>query len=579
MPNPANELIAKLQKRNALIERALRMSQIVEDVCKRRVLDCHLSYASLPTGSVDARALLAKRQAPEGELKYLPKGNREDPADYRRRIAMTPFFPQVPDILRDRRGALFKNPPVLDSKNPPPKIVEFYESATTDGKPLVQVIAKCEPEMESRGFFGVFIDRPELTPEDRARKEAGQLDQATVELKKLDRPMAIYYPAERILDFHEDALGLVFVKVVDYRYEVLDPLEDARQVHEYRIIHRQNIRVVRAVETKNGWEILDDKTIPHNTVDKETGDRVCPFVIGNSGVDVEDTPIGSSMLIEAAESDVSATRTLSLLLWCLYIVGTPILKRWITRGSQLKGGGEEVNTNPNAYEALLVETSGTGREDMEFCQLDGTGLEMNAAMWEHFRKIGREQANKKSGDATQQPSEKSGVAIAWEFWTDEARMLYHIANQLEAAFNRVLDIVCMMTGDDPKSVNLKFNKEFDVQDDAKNLDVAEKVIEMAERMNLPATLKLAMRKVVKSLGKIPETEWESIEKEINAIAAVKPKPEPGADPEGETGAIQADHVALSLQQLGLAAERAKGQGNNALASKLQKKMDELVEQI
>jgi hypothetical protein len=258
-------------------------------------------------------------------------------------------------------------------------------------------------------------------------------------------------------------------------------------------------------------------------------------VCDDDGV-VDEDPVRVPILLCAAEADVCATRLLSDILWDLFIVGQPLLLFKTNRSEEeLK----TFSTNVTKYLTLQVGRGQQDGEDMEYLQLDSTGLDLQIAM--HERMVARAQElGGQGGDAAlATPTEQSGISRAWQFKTGEERLLFLLTSNLQDAFNRVLDMVAVYAGVDPDSVHICFNEEFDMTTADDEAKLTSKTINYYREFRLGASIKLALRKMTaKHFASASEADRLAVEQEIEKLDIEKLREEAmsemGREPFGNT---------------------------------------------
>lgn len=515
----------QLSEVNKQITEIISASRIVEDVCERKVLK-------------------RKLEGCDKECHYLPKGKLESADEYSKRIGMTPFSPDTPQIIYDRWGAIFSNPPKLDGSGKE-SLQEFFERATADGKSIPDLAATAASWMQRVGFMGIALDLPKLTPALQAKKDAGQLSESDIQSAGI-RPHAIVYAPQSILDFESDESGVKWVKVfeVEHKRDSFD--SKPNPVAVFRIYGQSDIQVYRISNN----EVTGPEIIPH-------GFSRCPFVMVTSPI--QNGKLGNSMLIESAECDVAATRILSDLCWNLFLLGNPILALKTHAGENEK---RDIGVGAGRYVQLKGGTGQREAEELFFVQLDGTGLEKQYSMWKEMRAMARERAGKAAEAAIAGPSEMSGISRAWEFKTGEERALFLITLRLEAAFNQILDLLLERKGTDPGSAKIVFNTDFDLRSDREKLESNEKALDVFNPFETPTIKKTILKQIADSVLRIPEQDRKAIHAEIDAL-----------DMTSEAGgsASEVDRlgkVPLALQQLELARQRYIETGDAKRAAQL-----------
>lgn len=501
--------VEDLLRKHPEIERRIKQAQVVEDVMQRKITGgigntLGVTYAESNAGKGDTAST-----SPPQNNKYLPKGNLESGEEYAQRLSMTPFFPETPHIIQDRIGAIFSEAPILDGTDKD-EYADFYKCATVDEKSLSAAAADSGAWVQRVGFQGCLIDRKPLTDDVKAKLLAGTLSEAEVSEGKLNDPHLVFYRPGQILDF-EYGSGLEWVKLLEVYFERASWDSKPETIKVVRIIDRKKSTAYRIDEKDN---VTKGDVLPHEYVDENKKPAV-PFVFIHSPIDVWSC-LGSTMLQECAEADVSCTRLLSDIVWDLFILGQPILAWWTHTEN------EKLSTGATRYVKLKPARGNSDPEDLKFIQLDSEGIKMQMSVHEIFKAIGRYSAGR-VGDAVVQdaPEQTSGVSRAWEFKTGEERCLFLITFALQAAYDKILKIVALMSGRDPANIKIKFNVRFDMGAPKDSLDVSERVLKIIGGMEMPESRKIALRKVIDALGPRSEEQDSAVEDEITK-AAEKP---------------------------------------------------------
>ncbi len=442
---PDSKLIDELLRRNEALTRAMSRCAIIDDVLNDCVLD---------------------KKSGNG-LQYLPKGKMEPESEYKQRVSMTPWFPKTPSILNDRQGALFSSPPKLcgDSTD---QLKEF-EKCATSLKETVQLVAiKSAALAQRHGLCAVLIDKAPL-PEDVLARD-GVVSVEEKAKRKLDYPQLAIYELAQILDFDADSDGLLWVKTVETtsrRSGWNAPIEDVATVR----IHGRLLTT--------SYEIVDKKTVK-KLGEKAHGWTAVPIVFcapqkGSDG-------IGRPSLLGSAQADVSATRLLSDVIWCLFIAGQPLLTLKTNRSDDELA---KMTAGVTRYIPLRNSRGTEDAEALEYVQLDVAGIETQIAMYERFVQESSAQAGKDAPGAVTQPVEQSGISRAWQFKTGQERILFLITRELGECFNRVLEFVSEALGAEKGSTKLEFNEDFASEvDQTKEVEFTDKALGIADRYEL-----------------------------------------------------------------------------------------------
>lgn len=510
------ELIKKLRERKPGLQPLLDDTKVVEDVISNNIKKTNRK-ASLKDTGVDmpvaavAAAMEAGVQTYAGQFEYfessyIPRNSNEHPAEYRKRLHLTPIFTETPNILQSRIGSMFKKPPVIDL---PDELEEdensFVNKATLSGQSLMDVINRVFDRSQVNGFCGILVDRASV-PEDMQGRD---LSAAERKSKKPGRPILAVYTAWQILDWDEDENGLMWVKLLEVCDEKAGWDAELKRVEYIRIVDRQNITLY-TITTEKGKDpdVKKVSTIPHEAPPGEDGLPICPFFLANP-FPAEDG-IGRSVLRGTAEADIAAVRIMSDLMWLLHMTA-PLLVLNSNREEDDIGNIGLGSTRYNVIKAGSQEE----REDIRFVQLDCQPIDRLSVHYDKLTAKAREQADRMNLGAITGAGEVSGVSKAWSFKTSEERILYLFGHHLQGLFQKLLELVARMEGLNEAEVAIKFPETYDIQGPTDLLAQAERALDIFKLYNQRKASALLLERLIQSVLQNPnQTDWDEIEKQI-----------------------------------------------------------------
>ncbi|MCY3018238.1 MAG: hypothetical protein NTW87_04295 [Planctomycetota bacterium] len=525
---PDNDLLTRLSARRPGLEQLEPTWRLIDDVVAGRI----------------------KRRGPassgNGWLSpYLPKGRLEPDSEYALRVELTPFFPQTPQILASRLGALFKQPLQIDfglrnaecglakgaardgqSEIPNPKsairMEQFMKDAGRRHASFEDIAVQAACLAQMHGFCAALLDRDPLpddvvrgrdaratageTPAAQAgRMPAVQVSTAEAAARNLGRPYLALYGAPSILDWDFGSDGrLTWVKFGEQ--ELWRPRWDAdpEPVQVYRIVDREAIHVYRVRRASGGeLQVLAAEPIRHGLADTVPVVFLHPFPAQDG--------IGRPVLQRAAEADIAATRILSDLVWDLFLLGNPILTLKTSRSEE---DLRRLGLGATRYIPLDNGRPGTTNpETLEFVQLDPGGIQL---LFRAHALFAAQATRQDSGAEAAVPQEQSGVAQAWRFKTGEERVLFMLARALAPFLSRCLELAdwglriadCGLASAAPadegtRGIVVRLPESFDVTAPSESLDTAQKVLEVAERLGQTELARAALRRIEAVLGVQP----------------------------------------------------------------------------
>ncbi|HLX60164.1 MAG TPA: hypothetical protein VKX17_02665 [Planctomycetota bacterium] len=440
---------------------------------------------------------------------YFPKGRLEPVSEYSLRVELTPFFPQTPQILASRLGALFKKrleivdgaaallPPnslEQDQQNggrsaaapndgdasdsnpacetPAPRTQDAGDASLVNRagwKPALQrfikeagrrhasfedVATQAACLAQSHGFCAALLDRDPLPADLRDSEQAPSVLDA--QTRNLGRPYLAVYAAPDVLDWDFGSDGrLAWVKFGERELRRASWDAVAEEELVYRVVDRSAIRVYRVRRGADGeWRATAETPLAHGFADRVPVVFLHPFP-GADG-------IGRPILRRAAESDVASARVLSDLVWDLFVLGNPILTLKTSRRDE-----ELTRLGLGASRYLPLRNGVPGQENAEelaFVQLDPTGIELLFRAHALFAAQGLPTAQATGSEiiaGAAIPREQSGVAQAWRFKTGEERILFMLARALEPFLNECLELAAGALGIEAAPV-VKMPEGFDI---------------------------------------------------------------------------------------------------------------------
>ncbi len=450
------------------------------------------------------------------ELKYLPRGSMESEAEYTKRVGMTPWYPKTPQILRDRQGALFSDPPELtgDDKD---EYKDFEKSATTDGESLLRCEDKVSRCMQAQGFCAIMVDRQKLPEDAKARAET--ISEAEVKQRGLGKQVLVMYNSTQIYDFEMGTKGLKSIKLVETSMERKSILEEPKKVITVRVIDDTTVTSYRIEQEGTEKKITGTEVASHQFKNADGSPRI-PVVLASPYTG--DDGIGRPQLLGCAEADVSSTQLLSDIRYLLFVYANPILTLSTDRDP------DDLKKFVSGVSRYIPLKNGNGQQEpekLEFTQLDPIGINLLITMYERFQQEVDAQAGKDAPGAITQPlNEQSGISRAWQFKTGQERVLYMITRELQEVFDQLLDIVAVDMGRDPEKIGIMFNDDFDMAAPGDNADIAIKVLPLFS-VSKTATSEIKKRLINDVYPDLPN--MEDIENEIDEGKDLQLDPETG----------------------------------------------------
>jgi len=472
----------------------------------------------------DVLAGRIKRRTADGwHSAYFPKGRLEPQSEYSLRVELTPFFPETPQLLASRLGALFKTRPQIELFSGDEhaawraRIASFLNAAGRQHASFEDIAVQAACLAQSHGFCAALLDRDPL-PDDLKRRDVSQAEAAA---RRLGRPYLALYAAPDVLDWDYGSDGrLAWVKFCEQEME--RPVWDAEPLasRTFRIVDRQFIHVYRVRKDSAGqWQAAAEPPLP-NAFDGVPVTFLHPFPAQDG--------IGRPILQRAAEADVAAARVLSDLVWDLFLLGNPILTLKTNRSDdELK----RLQLGASRYIPLRNGQPGIDNpEALEFVQLDPTGIELLFRAHALFATQAMKSANSGSGEEAATPREHSGIAQAWRFKTGEERVLFMLARALEPFLRQCLQLGAQALAHDTASMpnvetlsraltqlSVRLPESFDVTSAAETLANVEKILDLATKLNQTELAKSALQRLESLLGTLSSERREALAAERAAL--------------------------------------------------------------
>lgn len=471
------------------------------------------------------------------EFRHLPKGTLEPWSEYQQRIGMTSFFPETPNIVANRRGALFANQPTIEVA---PEIVPFLNHIGRRREPYGDVLAFLATKMMTHGLAAVFADFRPLPRDIAARVFAGEkISAAEASQRSLNQPVLGVFTERQVLDwrFDVDDGKLRWIKLVDRTDERPDPFAPSLSVETYRVVDRDVVSIWR-VEFRNGkWRLADADIIPHGARDEQQQPEV-PVVLmhpfrGPDGV-------GESMVKLSVRADLAALRLISDMFWSLHLHGNPqlVLRTPDNTGNRMATLG----MGAGRYLELRTALPGGGEgEDLAYLQLDSEGLNLIGETHKEMVAKANDLASRSPRSANQPLDAQSGIAKAWDFKTGEEKALNEHKMELETTSNSILKLLTRLLANrrvvpgaaDALSAQVRtsFDPSFVLGNLELNLDLVERIAKIAKDAGLNRLQIAALRRTTHSLVNLSDEERTAIteemrEKEEELEKEEEPQPQP-----------------------------------------------------
>jgi hypothetical protein len=488
---PATDFLSALASRRPGLETLEPTWRLIDDVLSGRI---------------------KRRGAAGWHSPYFPKGRLEPESEYSLRVELTPFFPETPQLLASRLGALFKTRLQIDGDDDP-RMKKFIAGAGRRHASFEDLAVQAACMAQSHGFCAALLDRDPL-PEDTKSQPPSEADAAA---RNLGRPYLALYAASEILDWDFGSDGLLnWVKFGEQ--EIWRPRWDAdpEVVRVYRVVDRQAIHVYRVRKNSAGeWTAFAETPVAHGFANTVPVAFLHPFP-ANDG-------IGRPMLQRAAEADIAAARILSDLVWDLFLLGNPILTLKTSRDeSELA----RIGLGATRYIPLLNGRPGLENpEELAFVQLDPTGIELLFRAHALFAGQASRQAGGSSGEEAAIPRQQTGIAHAWRFKTGEERILFMLARALEPFLQRCLTLasqaldanLLMERTSAPHNFTVRLPDSFDVTSPSESIEHAQQIVAIAERLGQPELARTALQRIESALGVLPAEQHAALKTERDGL--------------------------------------------------------------
>lgn len=460
----------------------------------------------------------------EQEFIHLPKGVQEPWSEYQRRVALTPFFPETPNIVDNRRGALFAKEPTITTHE---VVTPFLETIGTKRQSYREILDFIAWRTYAYGMVAVFADFREIPEEVKARLDRGEeISQEEADEKRLNQPVLGVFNERQIYDFsfnRKDGrmdwikLRTTFVDRTGWRGE-------GDKVEVFRIIDRSNVNVFEVRETSEGARVTDTQILSHGAINS-SGDPEVPVVLIRPFTGTDE--IGQSPIQLSVDADLTAARLLSDITWNLYVHGCPIVIFETNDTSGERAASLEWGTTRYVQLMLGNQHAGTESEDMRYLQLDAEGTRLLIEMHQKMVEKANELANRTSPQSATDPVAMSGIAKQWDFKTGEEKALNEHVHALQMASDEVLKLVSRLLStkkvvkvDIPqleKEVQTSFDPSFEIGDPMFNLDTNERVIDLAKKHKLRKLMTSGLRRVPDSLHNLKGEERSNILTEMDEL--------------------------------------------------------------
>lgn len=358
---------------------------------------------------------------------YIPQGRLEAKTEYSRRIELTPFFPQTPHVMASRLGSIFSDGMNITAAG----LEGFLKAAGRNHQSFEDIAGQVCTLAQAHGYCAAIIDRPK-------QKDENDIILSQHDVEKRARPYIALYTAENILDWEHGSDGrLAWIKFHETCITKATPLSDPIEITRYVIVDRNNTTVYTVTYSADKTPIITSPGAQSHGFGRVPVATLHPF----PGID----GIGRPIVRRLAESDITATRALSDIVWGLYLLGNPILT-YLTdkREEEL----QNISAQPSRYIPLKNGVPGQSNpEKLEFVQLDAMGLELQFRAHALFTAQGQATTPTGTGQEVQGgaaiPIQQSGIARAWEFHTGEERILLMLKRAMKPFLEELLSLAAL----------------------------------------------------------------------------------------------------------------------------------------
>jgi len=390
---------------------------------------------------------------------YLDKYTRESDDKYENRQRVAYYTNLIAPNLNRYVGYLYKNPPVRTAKNK--LLTTFIDDCDNAGNSLDVFMSNIAAEIKIRGVGLVLVDMPETL---KATTLEEQLNNREIPYLKFIQP-------ESVVDYKLDKFGKF--EYISFYDTITDPSDLT-----------QDIIVVRYFD-KLGWKILDSQD---NIIKQgEYNLQKCPVILVSETGEFLDTG-EFTQVAQLAKRHYNLNSELDELL----------------RGQTFSILTVQTDMSPDSETEINIGTDnalfygqGLDRPDFIAPSSDPAVTYMNKIK-EVEKTIDRIMYNINTNEARE-----SGISLQMKFQGLNSS-LSKFAARLEDAERRIFEIVCDWLGI-PYDYDIVYNKEFDITDIVKELNVLDGIRQLG--YDIPTYEQLKMQKIIANdLGSLdPET--------------------------------------------------------------------------
>lgn len=442
---------------------------------------------------------------------FIVQGTAEDPEDYKTRCNLAEYAPVTPLIAERIEGAVFKRPPQVLA---PDALSDFIAQATPDGRDINELVRDaCLDALWGR-FAVVLIDRPAMQGEAPANA-------AEAAAQGLDKPYAVIYTAEQVLDYRQDRMGLL-------EYVKLDGPVYARggaQVREIREVDANGIRVSRIIKDAGGKETLDqDAPVP--LAEGLAAAKRLPVVPAR--FKAIDAMQGRSPLAPALVAEKGALRLLADITFDLWIAGHPT-----TVVHTVAESIGQIGIGASSYLKLRPKSATDEGDSIEYLEAALPGLTKQIERYAAARQEIQQQAGVRPISADYEGAQpESGVAATVKN-ESEAYVLGNCADMAADVAFDILSVVALDMGAVPadglaEAISVSYSKDFSLQSAERMLATAQTFRGLLGPSSA-ATKEALRRAVIATLDNIDPKLEAQIKKEIESTGAYQP-PAPSFEP-------------------------------------------------
>lgn len=464
------------------------------------------------------------------EFIHLPKGVAEPWSEYQKRVRLTPFFPETPNIVDNRRGALFAKPPEIKVHT---KVMDFLKNIGPKRQSYMEILHWLAWRTYAYGMVAIFVDFRPLPADVLFRISIGEdISEQEVEDKRLNQPVLGTFNERQILDFQfnkEDG-RMDWIKLRTSFVDKEDWKDKGEMVEVFRIIDRFEVEIFEVREREDGPEVTSQRSFSHEAKNA-AGDAEVPVVLIRPFMGTND--IGQSPIRMSAQADLTAARLLSDIVWNLYVHGCPIVK--LTTPDTTGERAASIEWGCSRYLELrsFQEASGLEAETMEYLQLDPQGTQLLIEQWKDMVKKANETANRTTPNAATEPVPMSGIAKQWDWKTGEEKALNEHMQALQMASDDILKMLSRVLFNRgivqgpiealESKVRTSFDPSFEIGDPDFNVEIHERIFNLAKTLKLKEMKNSALERIPNSIHNLKDDERKAILKEIEEF---KEKPAP-----------------------------------------------------